>query len=391
MTTVDSTAETTTDDANTGSTVATDTSTPEATTTTTVIETTTTTEPPPPPPRLGTDLGPVTDSIPFPDAPGIDAAGEFYELAMLSYLFLPIEPSEDPALVPTEEHLDILAVYALAQKGVAEQVITNPVAAEPNDLIRAAYADEGVGVRDELLSIYVDREIHQVFPTGAPDIARPRIDVDSVTQVSATILDCFLLSSGTANAQGEVLFPDAPAYQPVGFEIRVVKVGEEWESGRNLQRRDSMLVARWARKGTSIALFVLSLIAAWPGAVRAQEVLDPCVVNPRACAPPPPPDRGGAGRSDAGGSEGSVRSEQLDDVGSVRDRPRVDGAPADLHQPRSIHCHCHRRDDMKQPRFTTTIATAIAIALHLPLRHVPVAATPPNPFPPGKQPPRPTL
>ena len=146
------------------------------------------------------------------------------------YLYLPTETTEDPVLqVPSDEHLDILAVYALAQKGISTQIGMNPVSTQPNEMIETAFADEGVSTRNGLLQQYADRELFQEFPTGAPNIYRPRLDEASLDEASATILDCALFSAIDSMTDGELVVTDAPDYELAAFEVRLVRVGDEWK------------------------------------------------------------------------------------------------------------------------------------------------------------------
>ena len=192
-------------------------------------ETTTATTESAPERRLPEDLGPVTDSIPYPDAPGVDAPGEFYEIYDMGYVYLPFEddPDDPNVVAPTEDELSILAAWAEAQAAGASQTFFEPVSADPNDLVRAAFVDRGQRLSESVFAVMASDGLVNVFPVDAADVFRPRVDRQSSTNARAVILDCTLISSTTVTVGGD----EPPGYEPFvqnGLRVELLRISGEW-------------------------------------------------------------------------------------------------------------------------------------------------------------------
>ncbi|MEM9042920.1 MAG: hypothetical protein AAGD33_23800 [Actinomycetota bacterium] len=191
-------------------------------------ETTTTTTESAPERRLPEDLGPVTDSIPYPDAPGVDAPGEFYEIYDMGYVYLPFEddPGDPNVVAPTDEQLPVIAAYVEAQAALASQTFVDEVSAEPNDRVRAAFVDRGESWRP-LFSSMASAGERDVFLVDAPTLLRPKVPADS-DGLAATVLDCGFLSSNTVDAEGQPISDSTDPYFTNSIRASLVRIDGEW-------------------------------------------------------------------------------------------------------------------------------------------------------------------
>ncbi|MEM8747244.1 MAG: hypothetical protein AAGF91_11125 [Actinomycetota bacterium] len=193
-------------------------------------ETTTATTESAPERRLPEDLGPVTDSIPYPDAPGVDAPGEFYEIYEDHFLYLPFEDSaDDPAVrAPSPTDLEILAAYGRAQGALASQTFDDPVEPDPNEAVRSAFLDRGQALSASVFRPYAEQGLRDAFLFDAPNIFRPRIDLAASSDVEAVVLDCEFLSGATIDEEGQPLSSEIQPYFEFGLRAELARAGGEW-------------------------------------------------------------------------------------------------------------------------------------------------------------------
>ena len=193
-------------------------------------ETTTTTTESAPERRLPEDLGPVTASIPYPDAPGVDAPGEFYEIYDMGYVYLPFEddPDDPNVVAPTEEELPVIAAYAASEAAVAAATFVDRVSPDPSPAVRDAYADRGEGLTSRVLVPWSNDGRRNTFLFDAPDIYRPQVELGD-DGVSAAVLDCSLLSSATVDADGQPTFADIRPDFEFGVRTEFIRVDSEWK------------------------------------------------------------------------------------------------------------------------------------------------------------------
>lgn len=193
---------------------------------------TTTTEPPPtvtttttvePDDFLPEDLGTPVDS-----APGVDSPGEVVELMDNVWLFIPSEPDPEDANVipPLPEDADIITAYARAQKAYHEQASMNPMPAVPTDDVKAALADGGTRLAENIFAPRSAAREHLDLTDGI--LLRPIVIADPRSNTEAFIFDCQFDGTVFVNSDGSLAEGQTPGVKAFPQIASVIKVDGEW-------------------------------------------------------------------------------------------------------------------------------------------------------------------
>ncbi|WP_420453154.1 hypothetical protein [Ilumatobacter sp.] len=181
---------------------------------------------------LPDDLGPMTESIPFDDAPGVDTPGQFYEIYEMGYLYLPdtTDPDDRDVRPPTEDELPIIAAYGRALKALFNQLTVFPVEREPSPAMKEAFVDGGVAYSENAFKRFREDEVFIGFPLGRPDIHRPYVLTEPRSELEAVIWNCKYDASIPIRADGSIAIDEvSEIYERAGNEVAVRLIDGQWK------------------------------------------------------------------------------------------------------------------------------------------------------------------
>lgn len=184
--------------------------------------------------RLAEDIGPVSTTPPFDDIPISSAPGEYYEIAEMTYLYVPFENDPDTNAVqpPRPEDYEILEDYARSRVVAAAIFRSQPIPIDLGDDVRRHYSGEALAGVERFATELRESGDVTAFPFDRPDVYRPFVLTTGRTESEATLFDCRSISSATVDDDGAVT-EEAVPYFEAGAEVVMRLVDGTWQVTSN--------------------------------------------------------------------------------------------------------------------------------------------------------------